>query len=97
MTFERFLDEGKLKEVIVGFERDCQMKSAIGFFVFKGLDVVQILSERGMKFTDIGVCNEAFDRASRSAVQTSSVSTNLHLYPKHLGKQPFLKQIDPLQ
>jgi hypothetical protein len=53
VTFERFLDEGKLKEVIVGFKRDCEMESPIRFFVFKGLDVVQILSERGVKFADI--------------------------------------------
>ena len=36
------------------------MEGSIRFFVFKGLDIVQILSERGMKFADIGVCNKAF-------------------------------------
>jgi len=35
------------------------MEGSIRFFVFKGLDIVQILSERGMKFADIGVCNTA--------------------------------------
>jgi hypothetical protein len=53
VTLERFLDEGKLKKVIVGFKWDCEIESPIGFFIFKGLDVVQILSERGMKFADI--------------------------------------------
>lgn len=44
MTLERFLNEGKLKEIIIGFEGNREIQNPIGFLIFKGLDLVQILS-----------------------------------------------------